>query len=98
MGSIDTVLVVGGGIAGMCLAIGLRQRGIAVDIVELSRDWSALGVGITLHGRASTARRGGPAGPAVCWTAASRRGSASTGWHAGTFGVRLSGPRARRHD
>jgi 2-polyprenyl-6-methoxyphenol hydroxylase-like FAD-dependent oxidoreductase len=55
MGSIDTVLVVGGGIAGMCLAIGLRQRGIAVDIVELSRDWSALGVGITLHGPAMRA-------------------------------------------
>lgn len=55
MRSISKVLVVGGGIAGMCLAIGLRRRGIAVDIVEISRDWSALGVGITLHGPAMRA-------------------------------------------
>jgi 2-polyprenyl-6-methoxyphenol hydroxylase-like FAD-dependent oxidoreductase len=55
MGSIGKVLVVGGGIAGMCLAIGLRQRGIAVDIVEISGEWTALGVGISLGGPAMRA-------------------------------------------
>jgi 2-polyprenyl-6-methoxyphenol hydroxylase-like FAD-dependent oxidoreductase len=44
------VLVVGGGIAGLTLAVALRRRGIAVDVVELAPQWNILGVGISLTG------------------------------------------------
>ena len=40
------VLIVGGGIAGLCTAIGLRDTGIAVEIVELNPKWDVYGVGI----------------------------------------------------
>jgi 2-polyprenyl-6-methoxyphenol hydroxylase-like FAD-dependent oxidoreductase len=46
MASIKNALIVGGGISGLCLAIALRDRGIAVDIVELKREWTVYGVGI----------------------------------------------------
>jgi 2-polyprenyl-6-methoxyphenol hydroxylase-like FAD-dependent oxidoreductase len=44
------VLVVGGGIAGLTLAVALRRRGIAVDVAELQPRWDILGVGISLTG------------------------------------------------
>lgn len=44
------VLVVGGGIAGLTLAVALRRRDIAVDLVELQPRWNVLGVGISLTG------------------------------------------------
>jgi 2-polyprenyl-6-methoxyphenol hydroxylase-like FAD-dependent oxidoreductase len=44
------VLVVGGGIAGLTLAIALRRRGINVDVVEREPRWNILGVGISLTG------------------------------------------------
>jgi 2-polyprenyl-6-methoxyphenol hydroxylase-like FAD-dependent oxidoreductase len=44
------VLVVGGGIAGLTLAVALRRRAIAVDVVELQPQWNILGVGISLTG------------------------------------------------
>ncbi len=44
------VIIVGGGIAGLTLAIGLRQAGIAVDILEEQPSWRVLGVGISLTG------------------------------------------------
>lgn len=40
------VLVIGGGIGGLTSAIALRQRGIAVDVIERDPDWSVYGVGI----------------------------------------------------
>lgn len=40
------VLIVGGGIGGLCLAIGLRNRGIEADIVEIKKVWTVYGVGI----------------------------------------------------
>jgi 2-polyprenyl-6-methoxyphenol hydroxylase-like FAD-dependent oxidoreductase len=46
------VLIVGGGIAGMSLAIRLRQQGIQAEIVERKTDWTVLGVGIILQGPA----------------------------------------------
>jgi 2-polyprenyl-6-methoxyphenol hydroxylase-like FAD-dependent oxidoreductase len=46
----NTVLVVGGGIAGLTLAVALRRRNIAVDVVELAPRWNILGVGISLTG------------------------------------------------
>ena len=44
------VLVVGGGIAGLTLAVALRCRDIGVDVVELQPRWNILGVGISLTG------------------------------------------------
>ena len=48
MSSIKKVLVVGGGIAGLTLAVALRRRNIDADIVELQPKWNVLGVGIRL--------------------------------------------------
>jgi naringenin degradation protein FdeE len=45
-------LIVGGGIAGMALAIGLRRAGIAAEIVEIDSDWRVTGAGITITGPA----------------------------------------------
>src|SRR4051794_15348457 len=47
---IRKVLVVGGGIAGLTLAVALRRRDIEVDVVELAPQWNVLGVGISLTG------------------------------------------------
>lgn len=44
------VLVVGGGIAGLTLAVALRRRNVAVDVVEIAPRWDILGVGISLTG------------------------------------------------
>jgi 2-polyprenyl-6-methoxyphenol hydroxylase-like FAD-dependent oxidoreductase len=48
--SAKKVLIVGGGIAGLTLAVALRRRDIDVDIVELQPQWNILGVGISLTG------------------------------------------------
>ncbi|HEX8330511.1 MAG TPA: FAD-dependent oxidoreductase [Hymenobacter sp.] len=45
----NKVLVVGGGIAGLSLAISLRKNGVAVDIVELKKEWTVYGVGIIIQ-------------------------------------------------
>src|SRR5918998_6602602 len=52
MSAVDTVLVVGGGLAGAATAIHLAARGVAVDLVEIKPDVAALGSGITLQGNA----------------------------------------------
>ena len=44
------VLIVGGGIAGMALAIVLQRAGIAADIAEIDKDWRVYGAGITTTG------------------------------------------------
>lgn len=46
MSAIQRVLIVGGGIGGLCSAIALRQIGINVDLVELQSSWQVYGVGI----------------------------------------------------
>ena len=46
------VLVVGGGIAGLAAAIGLRQAGCHVDLVEILPEWPRSGVGIIQPGNA----------------------------------------------
>lgn len=40
------VLVVGGGIAGLCTTLALRREGVEVEVVERDPDWSVYGVGI----------------------------------------------------
>lgn len=52
MSAVNNVLIVGGGIAGMTLAIALRRSGIGCEIVEISPQWAVLGVGISLQGPA----------------------------------------------
>jgi 2-polyprenyl-6-methoxyphenol hydroxylase-like FAD-dependent oxidoreductase len=49
MAEIDRILIVGGGIAGLSLAMALRQRGFTPEIVERSPSWHAAGAGIHLH-------------------------------------------------
>jgi 2-polyprenyl-6-methoxyphenol hydroxylase-like FAD-dependent oxidoreductase len=44
--TVQSVLIVGGGIAGLTAAIALQQRGITVEIIEKDPDWSVYGVGI----------------------------------------------------
>ncbi|WPP02054.1 FAD-dependent oxidoreductase [Pseudomonas sp. HR96] len=46
MSEVNKVLVVGGGIGGLCAAIALRREGVAVDLVEIKSDWTVYGVGI----------------------------------------------------
>lgn len=46
MASVNRCLIVGGGISGLCLAIGLRDRGVEVDIAEIKSEWTVYGVGI----------------------------------------------------
>ena len=50
MRCVDRVLVVGGGISGMSLAICLQQTGIAADIVEINSTWGTYRAGISLTG------------------------------------------------
>jgi 2-polyprenyl-6-methoxyphenol hydroxylase-like FAD-dependent oxidoreductase len=46
MSADNKVLIVGGGIGGLCAAIALRRKGIEVDLVELKAEWTVYGVGI----------------------------------------------------
>lgn len=50
MSNVRRVLIVGGGIAGMSLAIGLQRIGVAAEIVEIDPDWRVYGAGITITG------------------------------------------------
>ena len=43
------VLVVGGGVGGLAVAIGLHQKGIAVEVVERDKDWKVYHVGIIVQ-------------------------------------------------
>jgi 2-polyprenyl-6-methoxyphenol hydroxylase-like FAD-dependent oxidoreductase len=52
MNTVQSVLIIGGGIAGMSTAIELRKRGVAVDLVEMDPEWRVYGAGITIGGAA----------------------------------------------
>src|SRR3954454_3613149 len=52
MPAVNSVLVVGSGLAGTATAIHLAARGVAVDLIEIKPDVAALGSGITLQGNA----------------------------------------------
>lgn len=43
------VLVVGGGVGGLAVAIGLHQRGVPVEVVERDKDWKVYHVGIIVQ-------------------------------------------------
>ena len=57
MPAVNRVLVVGAGAAGTAAAIVLAEAGVAVEVVELKPDVTALGSGITLQGNALRAMR-----------------------------------------
>ena len=49
---VQKVVIVGGGITGGVLALGLRQRGVEVVLVDLRTELGGVGHGITLQGNA----------------------------------------------
>jgi 2-polyprenyl-6-methoxyphenol hydroxylase-like FAD-dependent oxidoreductase len=49
LSQVRKVLIVGGGIAGMCAAIELRKRNLEVDLVEADAEWRVYGAGITIN-------------------------------------------------
>jgi 2-polyprenyl-6-methoxyphenol hydroxylase-like FAD-dependent oxidoreductase len=57
MSKVERVLIVGGGLAGLALAIALRQRRLSAAIVERASDWSVPGAGLYLVGCATRALR-----------------------------------------
>jgi 2-polyprenyl-6-methoxyphenol hydroxylase-like FAD-dependent oxidoreductase len=57
MARVAKALIVGGGIAGMTLAISLKRAGIDTEIIEVHPQWTVLGVGISLQGPALRAFR-----------------------------------------
>jgi 2-polyprenyl-6-methoxyphenol hydroxylase-like FAD-dependent oxidoreductase len=57
MPAAKNVLIVGGGISGMTLAIALRRAGIGCELIELTTEWTVPGVGIALQGAALRALR-----------------------------------------
>jgi 2-polyprenyl-6-methoxyphenol hydroxylase-like FAD-dependent oxidoreductase len=48
MPGVEQVLIVGGGLSGMSLAICLRQAGVAAEIVDTNPTWGTYGAGISL--------------------------------------------------
>jgi len=50
--AVNSVLVVGAGLAGCATAISLAEHGVAVDLVEIKPDIAVIGSGITLQGNA----------------------------------------------
>lgn len=56
-GTVDRVLIVGGGITGGVLALALRQRDVEVVLVDLRDSLGGVGHGITLQGNALKAFR-----------------------------------------
>jgi 2-polyprenyl-6-methoxyphenol hydroxylase-like FAD-dependent oxidoreductase len=50
MPAVRNVLIVGGGISGMTLAIALKRANIGCELIELTEDWTVPGVGISLQG------------------------------------------------
>jgi len=53
--SVSSVLVIGGGITGSVLSLALAQRGVSVDLAEITRQWRGVGHGITVQGNALAA-------------------------------------------
>lgn len=50
MGQVREVLIVGGGIGGMSLAVCLGRLGMRVDLIDSDERWRAVGAGLSLNG------------------------------------------------
>jgi len=50
MSDVREVLIVGGGVGGMSLAICLRRLGVRVDLIDSDAQWRAVGAGLSLNG------------------------------------------------
>jgi 2-polyprenyl-6-methoxyphenol hydroxylase-like FAD-dependent oxidoreductase len=50
MATLERILIVGGGIAGLTLATALHRQGFVTELVERSPTWQTIGAGIMLHG------------------------------------------------
>jgi 2-polyprenyl-6-methoxyphenol hydroxylase-like FAD-dependent oxidoreductase len=49
MAKIETILVVGGGVAGLTAATTLHRQGFTTELVERQQSWHALGAGFLVH-------------------------------------------------
>jgi len=49
MARINKVLIVGGGVGGMSLAISFARQNRAVELIDLDPDWRAIGAGLSLN-------------------------------------------------
>ena len=49
MAKIETILVVGGGLAGLTTAAALHRHGFATELVERQQSWHALGAGFLVQ-------------------------------------------------
>ena len=49
MAKAQNILVIGGGVAGLAVAIGLHNKGLKVEVVEKNADWSVYHVGIIVQ-------------------------------------------------
>jgi FAD-dependent urate hydroxylase len=49
MANVETILVVGGGVAGSATAAALRRHGFTTELVERQQTWHALGAGFLVH-------------------------------------------------
>jgi 2-polyprenyl-6-methoxyphenol hydroxylase-like FAD-dependent oxidoreductase len=52
------ILIVGGGVAGLSLAVALRQLGILPNLIERANDWRVEGAGLYLVGNGTRALQG----------------------------------------
>lgn len=50
MAIVKSVLVVGGGLAGLAAAICLKDAGVSVKLIDIEPEWTPLGAGLTLNG------------------------------------------------
>jgi 2-polyprenyl-6-methoxyphenol hydroxylase-like FAD-dependent oxidoreductase len=51
------ILIVGGGIGGLSLAVALHRQGYAPELIERASSWQAIGAGIVLHANGVRALR-----------------------------------------
>src|ERR1700680_2304013 len=49
MANIETILVVGGGVAGLTMAAALHRHGFTTELVEQQQTWHALGAGFLVQ-------------------------------------------------
>jgi 2-polyprenyl-6-methoxyphenol hydroxylase-like FAD-dependent oxidoreductase len=58
MAEVRNILIVGGGIAGLTLAVALERQGFSAELVERSPDWRAVGAGLLVQANGMRVLRG----------------------------------------